>query len=567
MAIGFTNSEQPFTEGLVGDSLRLAANIDAEKVKDEWEDAEGAIDHGRVINDDVLAPLKDQIDRGNKALGRHNVDNRSIIARSRNSIMQFPVYITQTIRVNEAHIISKLFERVYASLFQSILASNPTIEEKEVNELVFLKRFHTNLKESTEFELYNEFYTPIDTLDEIMKESVFLHEKISPTMEVFFQAVPYRDHFFESEANRMMCESLSGLSYLKEAETTTTDNGSQSVTKETVSDKELTELAIDELGLGSEAKRILNASEKDLEDYEKDQRNKLQTRVDNKLGEIKRNIRDGKMKGYGHDGGRYYREKRTKTQTKITQTKEVSEKNKDLDIVRAVDAPKLLKDADIKKINGMLPYTIEATFRVRPEGGGTPYEVHFIIGIKTVLHLIRSQDLMDDLRELVTGNIKSLQKVRYKTGEITFADYIFNKKGVKADAAKSINYNKKWMSTLKKLAEWDKTQGAAINDVNKLINGGTPIPNGTMVLSQTDVTTMMNQTGIDLSVVSNAKRLARSLFLIAVCIVDSSAGTMRVLFTDSDTDWDVQSLGAIDSELSKTDNSQLMRELNRMVNH
>ena len=90
--------------------------------------------------------------------------------------------------------------------------------------------------------------------------------------------------------------------------------------------------------------------------------------------------------------------------------------------------------------------------------------------------------------------------------------------------------------------------------------------NGTMVLAQTDVTAMMNQTGIDLSVVSNAKRLARALFLIAVCIVDSSDGTMRVLFPDSSNDWDVQSLASIDAELSKTDNSQLMRELNRMVN-
>lgn len=121
--------------------------------------------------------------------------------------------------------------------------------------------------------------------------------------------------------------------------------------------------------------------------------------------------------------------------------------------------------------------------------------------------------------------------------------------------------------TLKRLGEYNSTNGSLLKKPITAITGGSvPIPNGTLILSQPDVTMLTNQTGIDLSVVSNAKKLARRLFLIAVVIVDSSAGTMRVLFTDSDNDWDVQSLASIDAELSKTDNSQIMRELNRMVN-
>ena len=77
---------------------------------------------------------------------------------------------------------------------------------------------------------------------------------------------------------------------------------------------------------------------------------------------------------------------------------------------------------------------------------------------------------------------------------------------------------------------------------------------------------MVNETGIDVSDVNIATKLARSLFLIAVVIVDSTAGSMRILFPDSASDWDVQSLASIDAELSKTDNSSLMKELNKMVN-
>ena len=52
---------------------------------------------------------------------------------------------------------------------------------------------------------------------------------------------------------------------------------------------------------------------------------------------------------------------------------------------------------------------------------GITRDVKYIIGIKSVMHLIRTQDLVEDLPELITGNIKTLQKVRYKTGEITFS--------------------------------------------------------------------------------------------------------------------------------------------------
>jgi hypothetical protein len=41
---------------------------------------------------------------------------------------------------------------------------------------------------------------------------------------------------------------------------------------------------------------------------------------------------------------------------------------------------------------------------------------------------------------------------------------------------------------------------------------------------------------------------------------------MRILFPDMGDSWDVQSLASVDAELAKTDNSQIMKELNKMVN-
>ena len=102
--------------------------------------------------------------------------------------------------------------------------------------------------------------------------------------------------------------------------------------------------------------------------------------------------------------------------------------------------------------------------------------------------------------------------------------------------------------------------------MSAIAKGDVPVPNGTLILTSSDVSLILNQTGIDLNKVSAAKRLAANLFLIAIAIVDSTSGSMKILFPDRDTDWDFQSLASIDAEVSKADDSRIMKELNRMIN-
>jgi len=595
MAILFGNASQPtevFSEGMVGDVLKSASNVDVDAIKDVWNDADkGIYDKAKAVQDHGVDKVANRISDLDQSMNKHRIDNKSIIARSRNSVLQFPIYVTQTLRVNEAQIIAGLFERVYTTLVQTVLSQNPILDEDEANNLVFLKKFHTNLKESADFVLMNEFYQPIDEIDSIMKEAAFYSEQISPICNVEFRRVPTTDKNLIMENARLMNEPLTGFRYLKEADNvdTTTDRSKKVTVKGViVSEKELEEMARERAGFTDREWKTIDMSARDIKSEveasmpgDKDdavhqrkvreaierrlrQKHDAEEKLKRELDKLKADIKDGKIKNYDVDpAGRIRRLEKSEDVT--TSTKEFIKKAPD--VIKAVDAPKMLRDGDIKKINNMLPYTIEATFRIKSNNGGLERDVRFIIGIKSVMHLIRTQDLAEDLRELVTGNIKSLQKVRYKTGEIDFMDYMFNIKGLKADAAKHINYNKRWINTLKRLGEYDKTHGSLLKKPTQLLTDGhVPIPNGTLVLAQTDVTTLTNQTGIDLSVVSNAKKLAKTLFLIGIVIVDGSAGSMRILFPDSDNDWDVQSLAAIDAELAKTDNSQIMKELNKMVN-
>ncbi len=539
MGISIGNRTTSILESEIDNILDDTDKTYAQDIKDEWnamKDSDTTIEgmgHAKNISKDI----KDISGGIDSAIKSNEIDGRSIIARSRNSVLQFPVYVTQSIRVNEASIIARLFERVYASYVQSALAQNPIVDESEVNNLLFLQKFHTNIRESAEFELYNEYYSPIDDLDQIMKDAEYHVEQVTPNMDLVFRFCPTKDAHLYKENGRLINEPLAGLKYLQEADVTHD-------THRTAGDS-----------------RIEERYKKINQPVSDDELKKL-AKENQELDDVKKDIREGKIKGYHYisddKGNRYVKEVlaydgRTKTNTSRA--------------ANPVDAPILLKEVEVKKLNDMLPYTIEATFRVRNKENNVSYDAHFLIGVKTVMHLIRVNDLQDDLRDLVMGNIKSLQKVRYKTGEIKFADYLFNFKGLKADAAKRVNYNKRWITSLKRLADWNKLHGTSLKNVNDVaFNGKIPIPNGTMILSQSDITTLTANTGIDLSKVSNAKRLAKSLFLIAVAIVDPSAGSMKVLFPDNDNDWDVQSLASIDAELAKTDNSQIMRELNRIVN-
>ncbi|MCM1439686.1 MAG: hypothetical protein NC131_10895, partial [Roseburia sp.] len=389
---------------------------------------------------------------------------------------------------------------------------------------------------------------------------------------VEFRAIPCTNQYLIQESNRLMHEPLTGLFYLKEANdgnTKVTDD--RTGTTKALTDADIKSMAREEADLSSKEREVLDtklqdyidgvsASERSskVEEYRDTRKaalEKIADAEDEIRAEIKkpRDQRSAKFKNYFYDGGRFMH---------TTTTRKVSTEVKG----SAVDAPKLLRDSDIKRINSAVPYTMEATFRMKTKSGHD-VEVRYIIGVKTSMHMIRAQDLADDLPDLVTGDMKNLRKIRYKTGEITFLDYLLNIKGLKADAAKHINSNKRWINTLKRLGEYEKMNGTLLKrPVEALTDGRIPIPNGTLVLTQPDVTMLTNKTGIDLSKIENAKKLSKNLFLISIIIVDSSAGTLRV-YRDGDSDWDVQSLASVESDVAKTDNSQLMRELNRMINH
>lgn len=442
-----TSTDDFFLEGRLGDILKKHADVDVDEIKKVWEDSDTSDeDKLNVLNNKGIQRVNDKLENINKKIASNVVNNPSIIARAKNSVLQFPVYITQSIRVNEAHIIGKMFERVYATFVQTVLSHNAALTEEEAKNLVFLKGFHTNLKESAEV-LVNKYYEAIDDIDKMMCESVFHTMKLTDDCYVEFRVVPSTDETLIMENARLANEPLRGFAYLKESDEKEKDGNKDNIAK------------ISQRKPGSPERILQNSELQSIADGNDD--------INGDIGKLKELINAGKKIAYR--GGEIFARKNNKGRIEYyvsgTDGDTITRENE-----TAVEAPKLLKDSDIKKMNGMLPYTIEATFRIR-SGTGLYKDVRFIIGIKTIMHLISVKDLGEDLRDIITGNIKTLQKVRYKTGEISFKDYIFNIKGLKADAAKHINYDKRWLNTLKRLGEYEKMNGTALRKGISAITG------------------------------------------------------------------------------------------------
>jgi len=535
--------------------------------------------------------VKDKIGTVDKYTKNHYLNRPSIVTRSKNSVIQFPIYVSSSLRVTEAQIISKLFERVYTSFVQTALAQNPYLNEDEVNGMKFLKRFHTNLTAADILreEYYNKYFEAIDDLDQIIADSVFYTAQISENVSVEFKLVKDENRDLLMENARLLNEPLTGFDYLIEAsesDTTTTKDTKKNVQAVDLSDKDLRNMALnmleDEQDIEPELRRILDMNnaeiKKDLEDdneylkmteVEKQnvlaetigERDKLKEALNDRVDKLKKDIKEKKVKNVEYKNGRYFRKS-----TSVSETTKTSTMPKKAEKSLPVQTPAILKEADIKKINGMLPYIIQASFKVKTKNGQSD-EVRFLIGVKSVMHLIQVKDLSEDIDDIVNGTNKNLRKVKYKTGEIGLLDYIFNIKQIKSDAAKQIKGGKRWINTLKRLSEFRKTNGSFLKaPMSAIAKGDVPVPNGTLILTSSDVSLILNQTGIDLNKVSAAKRLAANLFLIAIAIVDSTSGSMKILFPDRDTDWDFQSLASIDAEVSKADDSRIMKELNRMIN-
>lgn len=600
-----------------------------DEIRSDGDDADAGAAVGKLTNS--ARAVTDYINKD--VLDPFTVKNPSVIQRASKSTMQFPIYISENILSSPsiAQILCNMIERTYATFVQQAFAMNKIITADQANDLKFMKTYHTNLREAAEFidsdkykkMLINEYYEPIDDFDQMMMESLANDIKLNERVTVSFRMVPYKEPTLCLESKRLASDACEGLKVLTEDKDDSVKKYRISKTirqddQHFIDDEEIRQIYVDSMDLKDPNERAyaavefpkgdINAQNRYLnqrwDDYiatnpqldpnnpnnantamkrniwmaaERRRWEQVSDRVNSGLNQAKQQVISGKggpLKGQGlhwdPDRKQFYRTSARITNS--TQDELVHKPVKQDNVKQFVAAPQILKDNEIRKINQMDPWMIQVTFRVKADDGSLDSIIPFLIGVKGVMHAVRARDLQDDLYGIVTGNNKGLQKIRYKTGEISFIDYMFNASQLKKDAMKNIDHNKRWVNNLKRLAELANLKGSSFKQIVELLNkGDVPIPNATLILTREDVQDLKDTSGVDINKLNVARTLLKNLFLISIIIVNIEDQTMKILYGNMSSDWQIQSMATIQADNARAMNSEVSREMekivNKMVNH
>ena len=223
-----------------------------------------------------------------------------------------------------------------------------------------------------------------------------------------------------------------------------------------------------------------------------------------------------------------------------------------------VQAPKLL-DRDIKRNNDMVPYGIQIRLIAVNDKKEFVQYVDFIVGVKTILHLVQSQDMVDNIARSLQNKSLSFKLLKWTTGEISlFKDIILNLNDIKQDAMNKSSGKSPFFSTLKRLKQ--RKVGLRNLTVPHAL-----IPNATIVITSYEADYLENNYAIDVRQESVAKKLISSMFLMAFIVMDEGTGTISVMY-DGDASYQTYSLETLERDNSLNSN-KLGREIGRMISH
>ncbi len=210
---------------------------------------------------------------------------------------------------------------------------------------------------------------------------------------------------------------------------------------------------------------------------------------------------------------------------------------------RPLELRDTLLDNDVKKSNELVPTLLAV--RVNFKHGDNVVPVDFIVGIKTVVHAVSSNDIIKNLSKGLQEKNTFFNFIRWTTGEIKFLkDFILNVDGIKDDVLSKSDKGSKWWSALKRRKNLAKFRATMM--MKKQI-----LPNATIIVSTEEVSYLKNEHGIDLFDVNTVKELMSYYFLLGFVILDPSTELSYFLF-DGYSGYQTFSYDALERENTNT---------------
>ena len=231
------------------------------------------------------------------------------------------------------------------------------------------------------------------------------------------------------------------------------------------------------------------------------------------------------------------------------------EKNPNLN--RIVIPSKVLDNNELKKANELVPTTLTLRINFMDKNGNLAGERTFNIGVKVTLHPVSSEEIINNLCSARdTGFFKF---IRWTTGELSLVkDVLLNLNEIKLDVVNKTAGKSGWFSTFKRL----KAKSTILSKFSKGAQGFHPL--GTIIISMDEAEIIKNKSGLDLTRVSDVKKVMDKFMLLGFVILDPATQTAMFIFDDS-PDFEMQPFSGLKREGngSNTDLKELLKVMNR----
>lgn len=219
-------------------------------------------------------------------------------------------------------------------------------------------------------------------------------------------------------------------------------------------------------------------------------------------------------------------------------------------------APQQIDETKINKLNTMKPLMMVVNLSVMDKEGGVSRPIEYMVGVKTHCRLVDSNTLPEVVQYPVREMDKVSRKAKWRAGELKFfKDIVFDIKGKKQTAIDSQDPKRKWYRRLYQLSHMKGDSVTARRITRKYGEGSAAglIPNVTMVITQSDVNRIEDETGIDMMKPSNAMAFCQQLFMMGIVVIDIDSESIKLLFPDINNDYEVQSLAAVNKQIAQLD--------------
>jgi hypothetical protein len=215
----------------------------------------------------------------------------------------------------------------------------------------------------------------------------------------------------------------------------------------------------------------------------------------------------------------------------------------------------VLKWTQTQKLNELMPTTLVIKLVGSDKDSGLVVDREFILGVKTTLHPIDSDEMVDNLVAACQNKGVIFRFIKWTTGEISFfKDFLFNVKEIKDDVIKrSAGYSPWWIALKRR-----KT----ISTIKSWFSSKSILPNSTIVVSMEEVAYIKSQFGFDLTDVNFVNNIMETYFLLGFVIVDNSIQIAHFLF-DGQSTFASHSFKGLEKEGERKDD---LKEMLKLVN-